>query len=99
MRALKFWEEKTEVFIDDDDDGNTERKKQWFCSDGVSTFFGDTKSEAASHFGVPVGDFGDVTAAASTLGKKGGKSKSERKAAASRENGRKGGRPKKESGK
>ena len=37
----------------------------------------------------------DITNAAAALGRKGGSVKSERKAAASRENGKKGGRPKK----
>lgn len=36
----------------------------------------------------------DITKAAAALGKKGGKSKSDRKTTASRENGKKGGRPK-----
>jgi len=56
MKALAFWEEETDVYVDDGQGDVTEvRKMQWFCSDGVSTFFGETKSEAASHFGVPVG--------------------------------------------
>lgn len=55
MRTLKFWQEMGEVLIEDDQDGNTEEKLQWYCSDGISTHWGDTKSEAASHFGVPVG--------------------------------------------
>lgn len=37
----------------------------------------------------------DLKAAAAALGKKGGSVKSERKARSSRENGKKGGRPKK----
>ena len=53
MRTLKFWQECTEVFCDDE--GNTEDKLQWFCTDGIATFYGDTKAQAASHFGVPVG--------------------------------------------
>jgi len=57
MKNLKFYQEMTEVFIDDDEDGNTEEKLQWHCTDGISTFFGDTKAEAASHFGVPIGNF------------------------------------------
>ena len=54
---LHFWKEVTEVVVDtrDGEDLTIEEKEQWFCSDGVSTYFGDTKSEAASHFGVPVG--------------------------------------------
>jgi hypothetical protein len=55
MKNLEFWKEKTEVLIEGDEDGNTAIKMQWFCSDGVSTFYGDTKAEAASHFGVTVG--------------------------------------------
>jgi hypothetical protein len=55
MRNLKFWKEKTEVFIEDDEDGNTEMKMQWFGTDGISTYFGDTKTEVAARFGVPVG--------------------------------------------
>jgi len=38
----------------------------------------------------------DLSKAAAALGKKGGESKSEAKAAAARENGKKGGRPKKD---
>ncbi len=53
MKTLKFWEDKTEVITDEE--GNTELRTQWFCSDGVSTYYGDTKAEAASHFGVPIG--------------------------------------------
>jgi hypothetical protein len=53
MRDLKFYQEMAEVIVDDE--GNSEPVLQWFCSDGISTFFGATKSEAASHFGVPVG--------------------------------------------
>lgn len=92
MKTLAFWKEETEVWIEGNEDGNTEMKPQWFCSDGISTFFGDTKAEAAAHFGVPVG-FDDVSSAASLLGRKGGLAKSERKTASSRENGKKGGRP------
>lgn len=55
MRKLEFWQDTAEVFIDDDPDGNTITKMQWFCTDGVSTYYGNTKSEAAAHFGVPVG--------------------------------------------
>jgi hypothetical protein len=55
MKKLTFWQEDTEVFVEGDEDGNTEIKPQWFCSDGISTFFGDTKAEAASRFGVPIG--------------------------------------------
>jgi hypothetical protein len=55
MKKLKFYQEMQEVWIEGDEDGNTEMKLQWFCTDGISTFFGDTKAEAASHFGVPVG--------------------------------------------
>jgi hypothetical protein len=95
MKTLTFWKEETEVWIEGDEDGNTKTKLQWFCSDGISTFFGNTKAEAASYFGVPVG-FDDVSSAASLLGRKGGQAKSERKTAAVRENGKKGGRPKKE---
>lgn len=53
MKTLKFWKDAAEVFVDDE--GNTEMKEQWFCSDGISTYFGDTKAEASAHFGVPVG--------------------------------------------
>lgn len=53
MRTLKFWQEYTEVCCDNE--GNTEDKLQWFCTDGVATFYGNTKAQAASHFGVPVG--------------------------------------------
>jgi hypothetical protein len=90
MKTLTFWKEETEVWIEGNEDGNTETKLQWFCSDGIATFFGDTKAEAASHFGVPVG-FDDVSSAASLLGRKGGLAKSERKTTTARENGRKGG--------
>lgn len=41
----------------------------------------------------------EVSHAAATLGRKGGAAKSDAKAAASRENGKKGGRPRKEAGK
>ena len=54
MRNLRFWEEEVEIFGEDDIDVG-ELAVRWFCSDGMSTFFGETKSEAASHFGVPVG--------------------------------------------
>lgn len=57
MRKLEFWQEMAEVVIDDE--GNMEEKMQWHCSDGISVFYGNTKAEAASHFGVPVGDFDD----------------------------------------
>jgi len=57
MKTLKFWKDKAEVIIDDE--GNSELRDQWFCTDGVSTYYGDTKAKAASHFGVPVGDFED----------------------------------------
>jgi hypothetical protein len=97
MAKLTLWKEETEVWIEGDEDGNTETKPQWFCSDGISTFFGDTKAEAASHFGVPVGfdNSGTTKAAASLLGRKGGSAKSDRKTAAARENAKKGGRPRK----
>lgn len=55
MTTLEFWQDWQEVIVDDE--GNTEEKLQWFCSDGISTYYGDTKAEAAAHFGVPVGDF------------------------------------------
>ena len=94
MRTLRFWQDYQEVICDNE--GNTEERLQWLCSDGISTFYGDTKSEAASHFGVPVGDFGDeISQAAAALGRKGGLVKSERKTAAVRANGRLGGRPRK----
>ena len=54
MANLRFWEDEVEIFGKDDTDTGT-IETRWFCSDGVSTFFGETKSEAASHFGVPVG--------------------------------------------
>jgi len=57
MKNLEFYQEMAEVICDEE--GNTKDKLQWFCTDGISTFFGDTKAEAASHFGVPVGDFDD----------------------------------------
>jgi len=96
MANLRFWEDEVEIFGEDDIDTGT-METRWFCSDGISTFFGETKSEAASHFGVPVGfDDEAISNAASTLGRKGGSVKSGKKAAASRENGKKGGRPKKE---
>lgn len=53
MSKLNLWQEVAEVISDDE--GNSEERLQWFCSDGVSTYYGDTKAEAASHFGVPVG--------------------------------------------
>jgi len=53
MRTIKFWRDDAEVFVDDE--GNTEQRPQWFCSDGIATYYGDTKSEAASRFGVPIG--------------------------------------------
>lgn len=90
MRKLTLWKEKTEVWIEGDEDGNTEIKTQWFCSDGISIFYGDTKSEAAAHFGVPVGFDDNISKAAATLGR----AKSDKKSTSSRENGRKGGRPK-----
>lgn len=91
MANLHFWQDETEVIVDDE--GNDELRLQWFCSDGISVYFGNTKAEAASHFGVPVGDFGDdKSPAAVALGRKGGQAKSPRKAASSRENGKKGGR-------
>ncbi|MDP8275161.1 MAG: hypothetical protein RAO92_02030 [Candidatus Euphemobacter frigidus] len=54
MRQLRFWKEAVEVFEDENADVGEEQIR-WFCSDGISTFFGETRSEAASHFGVPVG--------------------------------------------
>lgn len=55
MRKLEFWQEYGETY---DDEGNQGKDKlYWYCSDGISTYFGDTKAEAASRFGVPVGDF------------------------------------------
>jgi hypothetical protein len=89
MKTLTFWKEETEIWIEGNEDGNTETRLQWFCSDGISTFFGDTKAEAASHFGVPIG-FNDVSTAARALGS----IRTEKKAVAARENGKKGGRPK-----
>ena len=62
MRKLEFWQDKTEVFTDDGSEWPFEERVQWFCSDGISTFFGDTKAQAAAHFGVPVGDFDDEEA-------------------------------------
>ena len=79
MKTLKFWQDSTEIV---DDYGYTVgHETKWFCSDGISTYFGDTKTAAAAHFGVPVG-FGDVSAAAAAMGRKGGKSRSPRKLAA-----------------
>jgi len=58
MKTLDYWEEMTETMDDCDEDGNGGiTKMQWYCSDGISTYWGDTKAEAASHFGVPVGNF------------------------------------------
>lgn len=53
MKNLEFWQDATEVICDSE--GNSEMKERWFCSDGISTYYGKTKAEAASHFGVPVG--------------------------------------------
>ena len=53
MRKLEFWKEVEEV--DHNNEGNGKLRSQWHCSDGISTYYGDTKAEAASHFGVPVG--------------------------------------------
>jgi hypothetical protein len=36
-------------------DGTVTWKKGWYATDGISTYYGDTKAEAAAHFGVPVG--------------------------------------------
>ena len=92
MAELRFWEDEVEILGEDDIDTGT-METRWFCSDGVSTFFGETKSEAASHFGVPVGfDDETISNAAATLGRKGGQSTSKAKQAASRLNGLKGGR-------
>jgi hypothetical protein len=57
MRTLEFWKDWIEEVIDDNDleNINTKWEKVWFCSDGISTYTGETKSEAASRFGVPVG--------------------------------------------
>jgi hypothetical protein len=53
MKRLTFWKELTDDF---DDEGNQLKDKmQWFCTDGISIYFGDTKADAASHFGVPIG--------------------------------------------
>ena len=55
MKELKFWEGEQVVY---DNEGNEiGYKKCWYCSDGISTYFGATRAEAAAHFGVPVGDF------------------------------------------
>lgn len=95
MAKLHFWQDKIEVF---DNEGSTMQLK-WLCSDGVSTHFGDTKAEAASHFGVPVGNFDDdIKTAAAALGRKGGQARSEKKTLANRAKaklprpGRKGGK-------
>ena len=90
MKALNFWQEITEDPGTVDEDGNMEMRNMWFCSDGISTFFGRTKASAAAYFGVPVGDFDDdIKSAAATLGRKGGQAKSERKTLAVRENAKK----------
>ena len=57
MKALQFYQDTVEE-MEWDEDEQTEhytKKTVWYCTDGISTFFGDTKTEAASHFGVPVG--------------------------------------------
>jgi len=87
MRKLTFWQEDVEG-LDDEGNDNGIFETKWFCSDGISTFFGDTKAEAASHFGVPVGDF-DIKSAAAALGRKGGLARSERKTESCRANARK----------
>ncbi|MDD5722641.1 MAG: hypothetical protein PHY29_02750 [Syntrophales bacterium] len=51
-KDLTLWKEGAEIF---DDEGNTYYADKWFCSDGISTFFADTRAEAAAHFGVPLG--------------------------------------------
>ena len=84
MKQIKFWQD-TVI-------GPEKDERKWFASDGVSTYFGNTKDEAASHFGVPVG-FSATQKAASTMGRKGGQAKSPAKTATARENGRRGGRP------
>lgn len=53
MRKLRFWIDVVE--------GINHNFNAWHCSDGVSTYFGETRSEAAAHFGVPVGDYDDET--------------------------------------
>ena len=84
MKQIKFWQD-TVI-------GPERDERKWFASDGISTYFGDTKEEAAAHFGVPVG-FSATQKAASLMGRKGGKSKSDAKTTAARENGKRGGRP------
>jgi hypothetical protein len=85
MKKINFWQD-TVI-------GPERDERKWFASDGISTYFGDTKEEAAAHFGVPVG-LSATQKAASTMGRKGGKSKSDAKTSAARENGKRGGRPK-----
>jgi len=32
----------------------------WHCTDGITTYWGETKAEAAAHFGCPVGKYDDA---------------------------------------
>jgi len=52
MRSLHFYIDK----IDNDLGADF---LAWHCTDGISCYFGRTKAEAASHFGVPVGEYDD----------------------------------------
>jgi hypothetical protein len=51
MKTLEFWKDDAPIAHTD---GTDTWETKWYCSDGISTYWGDTKSEAASHFGVPI---------------------------------------------
>jgi hypothetical protein len=55
MKNLEFFKEDGLVSIDET--GVETWAPVWYCTDGISTYSGETKSEAAAHFGVPFGDF------------------------------------------
>jgi hypothetical protein len=51
MRTLEFYKEDAPV---PHCDGTVTWEPKWYCTDGISTYWGDTKAEAASRFGVPI---------------------------------------------
>ncbi len=70
------------------------KKYQLFSEFNDKEVYGDNL-EGGEQIGIDARLINNIQLAAATLGRKGGSVKSEKKAASSRENGKKGGRPRK----
>lgn len=51
MKKLRFYIDEVE--------GMDNNFLAWHCTDGIATYFGETKIEAASQFGCALGEFDD----------------------------------------